>query len=399
MRTKVFLSIAAFVFLTLAASACASLLRPASGNSDGPGAQQTAVMGTVQAVLTQQAFETLVAQATQAANQPVATATSQPTVIVASPTASPTATSVPPTPTNTPIPTPCNLGQYVKDVSVEDGTEFSAGQKFTKTWRIKNIGTCTWTTSYDLVFVDGSAMSAPAAVDFKTDVRPGETVDLSVELVAPSNQGSYKGYWMLRDDGGKQFGLGSDAKQSFWVSIRVSGYKSDNVPTAIYPYDFTAGLCQADWYSSAGKVARPCANVSTSESQWAAVLMSPKFETGVTENERSIWMHLNAKGDWMQGFYPAQAIQNGDHFIAWIGCLDGSEACNTAFSLDYKVDNGSVQNLGKWSESRDGTITKLDIDLSQFAGKSVQFILGVTNTNSSGALNVFWFTPSIQHKS
>jgi hypothetical protein len=399
MRTKISVSLAVLIFLSLATSACASLLRPVSGNPIDQAAQQTAVMATVSAVMTQQAFETLIAQATQMAIQAQATATpeptetQQPTVIIA------TATSIPPTATATAVPTPCNWAQYVKDVTVSDGTEYSAGQKFTKTWRIKNIGTCTWTTSYDLVFVDGSAMSGPAAVDFASTVRPGETVDLSVELVSPSKEGSYKGYWMLRDENGKLFGVGSDTKQSFWVSIKVSGYKSDNVPTAIYPYDFTAGICQADWYSNAGKVARPCANVSQNESQWAAVLLNPKFETGSQENERSIWVHLNASKDWMQGFYPAQAVQAGDHFIAWIGCLDGSDTCNAAFSLDYKIDNGSVQNLGKWEEARDGKITKIDLDLSQLAGKNVQFILGVTNKNTSSPVNVFWFVPSIQHTS
>ncbi len=108
-------------------------------------------------------------------------------------------------------------------------------------------------------------------------------------------------------------------------------------------------------------------------------------------------MHLNSPNDWMQGFYPAQPVRNGDRFVAWIGCLDGSDACNATFSLDYRVDGGSVENLAKWNESRDGKITKIDLDLSQFVGKNVQFILGVTNKNSSGAVDVFWFIPSIQH--
>ncbi len=397
MRSKIFLSSAVLIVLALSVSACASLLRPVSGNQDDQAAQQTAIMSTVSVVLTQRAFETLVAQATQQAGQPVATATSQPTVIVASPTATATATQAPLTPTPTQIPTPCNWAQYVKDVTVADGTEFSAGQKFTKTWRLKNIGTCTWSTSYDLVFVDGAAMSGPAAVDLKDSVRPGETVDLSVELVAPGKEGSHKGYWMLRNDSGKLFGLGADTKQSFWVAIKVSGYKSDNVPASIYPYDFSAELCKAEWVSDNGKVARPCAGVNQSESQWAAVLMTPKFEDGQKEDERAIWMHLEGPNDWMQGFYPAQAIKSGDHFIAWIGCLDGSDDCSATFSLDFKVNGGSTENLGKWNETLDGKITKIDLDLSQFDGKNVQFILGVTNKNSSGAVNVFWFIPSIQH--
>ncbi len=399
MRNKFYLPVVILIFLAIAASACSTLFPAVSGNQNSAEAQQTQVMSTVSAVLTQQAFNTLVAQATQSAIQAQATATPQATATMAPPTATsipPTATMVPPTPTNTPIPTPCNWAKWISDVTIPDGTTLSAGQQFTKTWRLKNIGTCTWTTAYDLVFVSGSSMSGPAAVDFKANVAPGESVDLSVSLIAPTSAGSYKGFWELRDGSGVLFGLGSNAKDSFWVSINVSGYHSDNVPTSIYPYDFTATICQATWDSNAGNVTLPCPNVVQNQPQWAAVLMTPKFENGSQENERTIWMHINNPNDYLQGFFPATTIQSGNHFIAWIGCLYGNNNCTTTFSLDYKVDNGSVANLGKWNETYDGKITKIDIDLSQFAGKSVQFILGASNKNASGPLDVFWFVPSIQ---
>ncbi len=401
MQKKSYFIVAMIAAFAVFLSACGLLAGAENGGKDSQSVQQTAVMQTVSALMTQQAFETLIAQATQIANQQLTPtqpqATMAPTQVQNTPLP-PTATQPLPTWTPTQKPIPCNAAEFVKDVSVPDGSEFASGQKFTKTWRLKNAGTCTWTKDYALVFVDGAGMSAPSSVALKGDVRPGETVDISVDLVAPSKAGGHKGNWMLRDASGRMFGLGNNQDKPFWVSIKVSGYKSDDVPSALYPLDFVASICQAEWASSAGKVGRPCANVSTAEPQWAAVLMNPKIEGGRQENERGLWMHLAAANDWMQGFYPARNIKNGDHFTAWLGCLDGNTACEVQFSLDYRIDNGSIQNLGKWSESLDGKWTQVDFDLISFEGKNVQLILGVTNKNSSGPVDVIWFVPAIQTK-
>lgn len=378
-------------------AACGRII-PNTGQ-DSESAQQTKVMQTVSMALTQQAFETLIAQATQQAQvTPQPTPTSLPTTVV-QPTqvvspVQPTATTAP-TATPTVIPLPCNSAGFVKDVSVPDNTEFAAGAKFTKTWRLVNNGSCTWTTDYDIVFSEGSAMSAPASVALKGNVRPGETVDISVDMIAPSSGGTYKSTWLLRDDKDKLFGLGG-GKNGFWVTIKVSGYKSDAVPSAIFPYDFTASICSATWKSNAGMVTLPCPNVGQNEEEWAAVAMNPLLEGKQQEDERTIVMHIDNPNDWMQAFYPAYTVKKGDHFIAFIGCMNNNAACETTFSLDYRIGDGSVTNLGKWNESLDGKYQKVDIDLSQFEGKNLSLILGASNKNASGGIDVFWLSPSIQ---
>ena len=118
-----------------------------------------------------------------------------------------------PTATNTPI--PCNIGKFVKDVTIPDGTDFNPGESFVKTWRLKNMGSCSWSSSYDIVFSSGDAMSAPSAVQLTTDIiPPGGTVDVSVTLVAPADPGTYRGNWKLRDGADQVFG-------KFWVEIEV----------------------------------------------------------------------------------------------------------------------------------------------------------------------------------
>ena len=52
----------------------------------------------------------------------------------------------------------CDWIQYVADVTIPDGLPVDPGFVFKKTWRLKNIGTCTWTKSYKLVFVGGAQM-------------------------------------------------------------------------------------------------------------------------------------------------------------------------------------------------------------------------------------------------
>jgi hypothetical protein len=118
-------------------------------------------------------------------------------------------------------PTSCDLAQFVTDVTIPDGTTLTPGAFFSKTWRIQNISNCTWTTSYSMVFVYGAQMGAPASVNFPTSVDPGGTVDLSVNMTAPTAPGHYIGYWKLRDDVGIVFGLGPWLRNTFFVNIYV----------------------------------------------------------------------------------------------------------------------------------------------------------------------------------
>jgi hypothetical protein len=113
--------------------------------------------------------------------------------------------------------------EYVADLTVPDGTIFRPGEKFTKTWRLLNAGTSTWTTAYSLVFFGGEQMGGAASTPLTTQVPAGQTVDISVELTAPSQEGKYTGYWMLRNAAGTNFGMGANADGAFYVQINVAG--------------------------------------------------------------------------------------------------------------------------------------------------------------------------------
>ena len=138
---------------------------------------------------------------------------------------------LPGTPTPTPISIPktatpvtrCDWAAFIGDVSVPDGSAFAPSTAFTKTWRLKNIGTCTWTTAYSLVFSSGAQMSGPLAQNLLGNVTPGQMVDISVNLTAPLTYGHYRGYWLLQNPSGVRFGSGPQATAAFWVDINVVG--------------------------------------------------------------------------------------------------------------------------------------------------------------------------------
>jgi len=118
--------------------------------------------------------------------------------------------------------------QFVADVNYPDGSIVTPGFNFTKTWRLKNVGTCTWTTSYAIVFSSGNSMNGPSTQALTGNVNPGQTVDFSVNLTAPGSPGEYTGYWKLRDGAGVLF-------NQFYVVIKVQNpvTATNTLPPAI----------------------------------------------------------------------------------------------------------------------------------------------------------------------
>ncbi len=99
----------------------------------------------------------------------------------------------------------CDNSVYLGDVTIPDGTAVTAGQSFTKTWKVSNTGTCTWTAAYQIIFNSGDGMSGKATAIGKT-VKPGESAEISVALVAPAKTGNITGVWRLSNDKGQAFG-------------------------------------------------------------------------------------------------------------------------------------------------------------------------------------------------
>jgi hypothetical protein len=366
------------------------------------GALYTQAVQTVSAQLTQAAGATAVAQLTQMAqssptllpptqtNPATATATSPADTPV--PVKETTATRPAPTPTRqrpTSVPLPCDAAAFVADVSAPDGTKLQPGTHFTKTWRLQNVGACTWNADYDLIYADGDRLSGAKTVSLNVRVKPGQTVDVSVDLVAPSEPGEYKGWWQLRNADGERFGIGAKQDKSFWVKIEV-------VRPLKIAWDLAKDACLAGW-SSAAASSLACPD-STENTQTGFINLHdrPRLETGRIDDETALVTYPNAeKGGYIQGLFPAYKVKNGDHFRAVIGCLDDSKGCKVTFQLSYRAANGRIKSLGAWREKFDGKIQNLDVDLSKLAGKEVELILSIYSIDGSTNNYAFWLRPSI----
>jgi hypothetical protein len=103
--------------------------------------------------------------------------------------------------TSTPEPTVdiagCTLGAtFQADITIPDNTPLEAEQPFIKTWRVRNTGTCAWGPGYRLTFIDGEQMGGPTSMSVPY-TPPGESAEISVELVVPPEEGTHRGIWQV----------------------------------------------------------------------------------------------------------------------------------------------------------------------------------------------------------
>jgi len=167
---------------------------------------QTQAIGTFSAALTQTALAapsktpvpTLTASATFA---PFATgAATLPNV--SGPTVAPT--------------TSCYQLRFFSDVTIPDNTPMNPGQTFTKTWKVKNTGSCAWDAGFKFAFTGGDAMSG-LTYTLPSAVPANAEVELSVAMTAPNKAGAIRGNWRISTAGGQYFG------DEVYVLILVGG--------------------------------------------------------------------------------------------------------------------------------------------------------------------------------
>ena len=284
----------------------------------------------------------------------------------------------------------CDRAQFIADVTVPDGTIYAAGAAFTKTWRLKNIGTCTWTTSYALVFSSGDALGGSSSVNLPSNAAPGQTVDVSLNLTAPSSAGHYIGYWKFKNASGALFGIGSTGDKAWWVEINVTGGSS----TAGVAYDFAANRCYANWYNIQGNL--PCAGTDGDARGFVLEVNQPQLENGTTDpGVGLITAPQNAYNGDIHGAYPAFHVETGDHFQSIINCAYGAASCDVTFRLDYQIGSGPINTFWSFREKYEGLFSRADVDLSSLAGQDVRFILTVLATGSATGDRALWANPVI----
>jgi uncharacterized protein YkwD len=197
---------------------------------------------------------------------PTLTPTLAPTPVnLPSPTPTTQAEALPsPTPTEAPSPTPTvslpnpasdsqsasaqassasaqaciDKASFSEDVTIPDGTLVKIGETFTKTWKIRNEGTCDW-VGYSMIYAGGEAMNSPMSVPLQ-EIKPGEFADISVQLQAPQRGGGHTGYWEFQNAAGQSFGVGAGADGLIWAQINVDYPTPEAVAQASTSQDTSA---------------------------------------------------------------------------------------------------------------------------------------------------------------
>ncbi len=341
--------------------------------------------------------------ATPTVQSALPTATSMALPTAALPTVAPTA--VPPTPV--PTQDTCNRAKWIEDVTVPDGSVYLPNVAFTKTWRIQNVGTCTWNTSYAVVYSSGDHMSEAAATALLGTVAPGATVDLSVSLKSPADNGEYTTYFMLRSDTGLLFGTGSTFNAPVFAQIKVtkimllptlvSGGILPIFPLEILSYSFGDNYCAATWKNASGGANLACPGSTSDSSGYVVRNDNPVLSDGTTYNGVALVTHPQwIDGGSIAGIYPLITIENGMKFRATLGCRQGGAACNVRYFLRYYEDGvAGLKQLAQWDIKYADAPLAVDVDLSALAGKKINVVLQVVTNGSPDQDWAQWVNPRI----
>jgi polar amino acid transport system substrate-binding protein len=193
------------------------------------------------------------------------------------------------------------------DENMHNPPELEKGEPFAKGWRVRNVGTCTWTEAYSLRFVHGTGPEArmsgePASID--GIVPAGQTVDLFVNLRVPQEPGIHRGFWQLFNARGQAFG------ETLWAGIAVPTEAPSPTPTAT-PTPAGTNTPQPTWTPTPPPFVGP---------NWVLVLIRDESGTPVDPVLGSL---ITAS-------------------FASDGTLSGSTGCNT-YSGSYKPKESSIK--------------------------------------------------------
>lgn len=138
-----------------------------------------------------------------------------------------------------------NIILFVTDVTIPDDTEMAPGTEFVKTWRLRNGGTCPWTTDYKFVAIDEEQLAGDTEVALATAVAPGQTVDISINLIAPTAPGTYRSNWQMTDAAGARFGVGGFIEDAIYLRIIVA--EGATIATPVPNSAVIGGVVWADY--------------------------------------------------------------------------------------------------------------------------------------------------------
>lgn len=287
-------------------------------------------------------------------------------------------------------PVPCDQVKFIKDVTIPDEMNLEPGEKFTKTWRLQNAGSCPWTIGYLLYFESGDSLGGPASQELTSKtIQPGDTVDVSVDLIAPEETGSYQGFWMIRNVKGDGFGVGPFAK-AFWVQINVV----EGVGTM---FDFNSRADEAAWgsgfipvdFTDPGEEILSFNFQGTSTEPFVSLKNEQVLEGGRVSGILLAAFPPSGQGNYIIGRFPDYKVNAGDLLFGRVGLITNPNGNCGNGDVDFKInlmvegDLTTLVLLGEWHEICEGQFRTFEIDLDDYKGETVQiFLTVIANTDS-----------------
>ncbi len=188
----------------------------------------------------------------------------------------------------------CNQSKFVSE-TILDGSIYQSGDTFTKTWVIRNNGTCDWTTDYRFVFEEGDQMDGPSSMKLDHVVEPGDTYSFEIDLTAPASNGDYTGVWRIKSDDGDNLG-------KYWVKITVGASPAAFAVTSVtfyMPHTSIDMACPGDIVISS-EITTSAAGVVTMKWEDSNACPLPTKSINFTSAESKIIQHtmnITSTGD------------------------------------------------------------------------------------------------------
>jgi hypothetical protein len=239
-----------------------------------------------------------------------------------------TATKLPPTLPYAGGKSACAQASWTGD-EPPDGTIYKPGESFWKTWHIQNTSTCTWNTSYQIIFWNGDLMGGATYYNFPQTVFPGQIVDVPLLLTAPTDDGTYESEWMFKTPDGIVFGVGeysvpitakiqvsSALKPEYGITdiqfktVRVPEYGCEkvNILYTVYATISTSGPLEI-WYYWAQQDGNDSAQKMIEMKEAGSITLERawRFHLGTTVGQKWIQLIITAPGE---KAYPKQIFYN-----------------------------------------------------------------------------------------
>jgi hypothetical protein len=299
-------------------------------------------------------------------------------------------------------PLPCDRVRFIKDVTIPDEMDMAPGEMFTKTWRLENAGSCPWTIGYLLYFDSGDIMEGPTSQFLTSEpILPGERVDVSLDLVAPLENGTYQGNWKLRNVKGEGFGIG-DYSKSFWVKINV-------VDGSGLMFDFNVQADDAAWGSGSVPVnyIDPGENIldfdmpGTSGDPYVALLDQQFLEGGEISGVVLATYPPQGAGNYVIGRFPNYTVNAGDLLFGRVGLTTNFNGICGSGDVIYRInlmvadDPSTLTTLWEWNEVCDARMKSFEIDLDSYQGETIEVFLVVLANNDSSDNQAVWDSLSV----